>query len=74
MQKAVKQASWMNSCAMAALLLAASSASARAEETAPAAPPAAAPAAEEPAGVGDIVVTARKKQDRATRSACRSTR
>jgi hypothetical protein len=63
MQKAVKQASWMNSCAVAALLLAASSASARAEETAPAAPPAAAPAAEEPAGVGDIVVTARKKQE-----------
>lgn len=63
MQKAVKQASWMNSCAVAALLLAASSAPARAEETAPAAPPTAAPAAEEPAGVGDIVVTARKKQE-----------
>lgn len=59
MQKHVRQVSWLNGCAVASLFIALSSTPVAAE-TAPAdtAPPAA-----EAVSVGDIVVTARKKQE-----------
>jgi iron complex outermembrane recepter protein len=58
MHKHVKQVSWMSTCAMASLFVALSATAASAD-TAP--PPA--PSAAESTGVGDIVVTARKKQE-----------
>jgi outer membrane receptor protein involved in Fe transport len=59
MQKHIRQVSWLNGCAVASLFIALSSTPVAAET----APADAAPPAAEAAGVGDIVVTARKKQE-----------